>query len=166
MKNTFKQIATLFTLLFSTFIFSQNDNSLLWKVTGNNLQKPSYIFGTIHMICENDYFLLPEVEEALNKSDALITEINFGNMEEMMIMQKSVQTDIPLKERTTPEQYEKLSLLLKQKLNMDIEGLDKVSEAGIASLITMKAFACESIKMYEIELLQKAMANKKTLAGL
>jgi hypothetical protein len=30
------------------------ENSLLWKVSGNGLSRPSYIFGTIHQICEDD----------------------------------------------------------------------------------------------------------------
>jgi uncharacterized protein YbaP (TraB family) len=30
------------------------EKSLLWEVSGNGLTKPSYIYGTIHMICKDD----------------------------------------------------------------------------------------------------------------
>lgn len=166
MKNLFKSLLTIVTVLISSFGFSQNENALLWKVSGNGLEKPSYVFGTIHMICQDDYFLNENVSQALKNSEALFTEINFGNMEEMLLMQKSVQTDIPLKERISEKKYKKLESLLKEKLNTEIISLEKLSEAGIASMIMMKSFSCDNIKMYEIELLQKAMSEKKQLGGL
>jgi len=166
MKNLFRSLFTLLLLVTSTIGFAQNENSLLWKISGNGLTKPSYVFGTIHMICEPDYFFTDNFENALQNSEALATEINFGNMDEMMLMQKAMQSDKSLNERISPKQYEKLTSLLKEKLAMDITMFDKVSESGIASLITMKAFPCENIKMYEIELIQKAMTSQKSLDGL
>lgn len=166
MKKLFYSVLSCITFLSTAIATAQNDNSLLWKISGNGLEQPSYVFGTIHMICEDDYFLNPEVEKALNDSKALITEINFGDMSEMMQMQKLVQSDISLKERLKANQYKKLEQLLKDKLNIEIANLDKVSESGIASLVTMQSFGCPNIKMYEVELLQKAMANQKALNGL
>ena len=166
MKNLFTSFFTLVVFLVGTIAFAQNSNSLLWKVSGNGLEKPSYIFGTIHMICEDDYFMNESVEKALADSEVLITEINFGNMAEMMQMQSAMQTDKPLKERISSEQYNKLEKLLKAKLGLDISDFNSVSEAGIASLVTVKSFPCEQQKMYEIELFQKAMLSQKKLNGL
>lgn len=33
------------------------EKALLWKITGPNIDKPSYLFGTIHLIDSKDYFL-------------------------------------------------------------------------------------------------------------
>lgn len=166
MKNLFRSLFTFILFLVSAIGFAQNENSLLWKISGNGLTKPSYVFGTIHMICEPDYFFTDNFENALKNSEALVTEINFGNMEEMMLMQNAMQSDKSLKERISPKQYEKIAALLKEKLAMDIAMFDNVSESGIASLVTMKSFPCENMKMYEIELIQKAMASQKSLNGL
>src|SRR5436853_3718333 len=35
----------------------KNEKTLLWQVSGNGLEKPSYLFGTIHMICSEDAVL-------------------------------------------------------------------------------------------------------------
>jgi uncharacterized protein YbaP (TraB family) len=44
--------AGLIVSLLSITAFSQNNNNtLLWKISGNGLEKPSYLFGTIHMLC-------------------------------------------------------------------------------------------------------------------
>lgn len=166
MKKFITTLFTLTTVLTSAFSFAQNEDSLLWEISGNGLEKPSYVFGTIHMICEEDYFMNDKIENALYDSDVLITEINFTNMEEMMLMQQAMQSEKPLNERISKDQFDRLQSLLKEKLDMDISMFENVSESGIASLITLKAFPCENIKVYEMELLQKAMLGQKQFNGL
>jgi uncharacterized protein YbaP (TraB family) len=52
------------------------NNSLLWQVSGNGLTKPSYLYGTIHMIDRDNYFLGKNVQRKLIKSDLLIMELD------------------------------------------------------------------------------------------
>lgn len=44
-------------------VSAQKENSLLWEVSGNGLSKPSYLFGTIHMICKEDFFMPDVVQQ-------------------------------------------------------------------------------------------------------
>lgn len=55
--------------------------SLLWEISGNGLTRPSYLFGTIHMICEDDYLWTPYMQRALEKTDELILEIDMNEVE-------------------------------------------------------------------------------------
>ena len=32
------------------------DSGLLYKITGKNLKKPSYLLGTFHLLCDKDLF--------------------------------------------------------------------------------------------------------------
>jgi len=32
-----------------TFLFAQNNNTVLWRISGKNLSKPSYLYGTVHL---------------------------------------------------------------------------------------------------------------------
>ncbi|WP_379089900.1 hypothetical protein [Pedobacter sp. UC225_65] len=51
--NTIKASLLIAFFFLSSNTFAQNknkDNALLWKIEGNGLQKPSYLFGTVHMI--------------------------------------------------------------------------------------------------------------------
>ena len=57
------------------------NNSLLWQISGNGLTKPSYIYGTIHIISNDDYFLGKNIEKKLKKSDALVMEIDLDKMD-------------------------------------------------------------------------------------
>jgi hypothetical protein len=64
----------------SSFLYQSNEvvpvqKSLLWKIEGNGLKKPSYIFGTMHLI-EKEFFYFPKaLEKLITKSDAVVLEI-------------------------------------------------------------------------------------------
>lgn len=62
MKNLIKSVIAVIAIVFSSSVQAQTkspklENSLLWEVSGNGLTKPSYLYGTVHMICSPDYFL-------------------------------------------------------------------------------------------------------------
>jgi len=59
----------------------KSPNSLLWQISGNGLSKPSYLFGTIHMIAQNDYFLGKNVQNKIQKSDLLVMEVDLNNID-------------------------------------------------------------------------------------
>ena len=40
--------------------FSQQ--ALLYRVSGNGLPQPGYLFGTIHLVCPADFTLSPQVK--------------------------------------------------------------------------------------------------------
>ena len=59
-------------------------NSLLWKVEGNGLEKPSWIFGTIHMLCKDDAVLSDNMRQVIRDCDVEYMEMDLDNIFEMM----------------------------------------------------------------------------------
>ena len=43
------------------------EQHLLWKISGNGLKNPSYLFGTIHMLCADDAVLSDSLKKAISK---------------------------------------------------------------------------------------------------
>ena len=39
------------------------ENSILWEISGNGLKQSSYLYGTYHLLCPNDFKIK---EKALN----------------------------------------------------------------------------------------------------
>jgi uncharacterized protein YbaP (TraB family) len=115
-------ILSLFITL-SSFLWKSNQiatvpPSLLWKIEGNGLKQPSYLFGTMHMI-EKQYFYFPEsLEKLVKKSDLLVMEIaGIPNQAEAMKY-------LVLKEGTfydffTPQQMDTIFAWTKAKMMMD-----------------------------------------------
>jgi uncharacterized protein YbaP (TraB family) len=57
------------------FPFPMEEQALLWKIEKKGMDKPSYLFGTIHLI-EKEYFFFPDkLQKLVEKSDLLIMEL-------------------------------------------------------------------------------------------
>jgi len=66
------------------------ENSVLWKIEHADLNEPSYILGTLHLMCKKDFEIPKKVTQALQIVDALVLEVNLSNPEEVKIMQESM----------------------------------------------------------------------------
>jgi uncharacterized protein len=56
------------------------EKSLVWKISGNGLKKPSYLYGTIHMIPKSEFALPRSVDAALDKTKQVAYEIDMKEM--------------------------------------------------------------------------------------
>lgn len=166
MKKLVKSIAVCALTLVSFTTFAQDNKSLLWEISGKGLEKPSYVFGTIHMICQEDYIMTETIQNTLKNVDAFYAEIDFSNPENMAVLQQSMMSETPLSQRLNNEQYQKLQQLLKEVVDLDITQFEHLTDAAIVSMVTFKSFPCTDFKMYEMELLQTAAAAEKKMGGL
>lgn len=76
----------LFTFLLSLLFFSASNAqkkplvkkypSLFWEITGNGLQKPSYLFGTMHVSSKMVFHLSDSFYYAMRNTDAVALELN------------------------------------------------------------------------------------------
>jgi uncharacterized protein YbaP (TraB family) len=73
-----RSLFTLFLFLFFSFftLGQQKYPSLLWKIEGNGLSKPSYLYGTMHVSSKIAFNLSDEFFEALTSADAIALETN------------------------------------------------------------------------------------------
>lgn len=59
------------------------ERALLWKIQGNGLRKPSYLFGTIHLIPKEDLVFSEHVVSVLGAVDYIVFEIDMKEMTNM-----------------------------------------------------------------------------------
>ena len=70
-----KKIFLILTILFTVVAFSQQKyQSLLWEITGNGLEKPSYLYGTMHVSKKVAFRLDDVFYKALNESECIALE--------------------------------------------------------------------------------------------
>ena len=66
----------------------QTNNSLFWQISGNGLEQPSYLYGTIHAIPQDDYFLGKKVSEKIKKAGTIVL-LNNSDLRNIINSQKS-----------------------------------------------------------------------------
>jgi uncharacterized protein YbaP (TraB family) len=69
----------------------QSEKSLLWQISGNGLEKPSYLFGTIHMLCKEDAVLSDSLMAAIENTERVYLEVDMDNIFEMLSVMKNMK---------------------------------------------------------------------------
>lgn len=168
MKNIIKPVASIVAFL---FCFSANaqtkplENSLLWEVSGKGLAKPSYLYGTMHMMCENDFVISEQTKKAFGQTQKLVLELDMDDPAELADMQKLALSEVPLSKSLTPTEYQKLDGFLKQRIGVGAAPLENYTLVSILSLVMIKAMDCAP-KVYELEFSQMAAKENKEVLGL
>lgn len=171
MKNLFTSAIAAIVLFFNGTAqaqvkSSELENSLLWEVSGNGLSKSSYLYGTIHAICSKDYFLSEKTKKAFEASTELVLEIDLADPKEMADMQQMAMGKEPLSKKLSPEQLAKLDVILQKATGMRVKQVDALSLATVMSLISVKSFGCDDIKLYEMEFIEQAKKRNIEIGGL
>lgn len=110
----------VFTLLITTFGWTacsqqesepvaDNGQSLLWRIEGNGLEQPSYLYGTIHLISQKDFVFTKRMKSIIAKSKQVAFEMDL-NMEDMMkaALQAVYKGDTTLAMFYSPAEYDTL----------------------------------------------------------
>ena len=78
----------IFSILIVIFGISAHAQ-LLWKITGTNLKKPSYLFVTHNLIPIQFLDSIPEVFRAYSHCDIVVSEVALNNIEDMTKIQQA-----------------------------------------------------------------------------
>ncbi|HXS36283.1 MAG TPA: TraB/GumN family protein [Flavipsychrobacter sp.] len=144
-------------------------NSLLWRISSKDMNKPSYLFGTIHLICPTDYIWTKKMEECFKKCDEVCFEMDLADPRVMMqIATWMIDKDKKLKDYFTEDQYRIIQHYFKDSLGIDITmfQFQQVKPVMLESLLALKTVSCPNPVAYEDKLKSKAIKNKKKVAGL
>ncbi|UYQ91090.1 TraB/GumN family protein [Chitinophaga horti] len=147
---------------------SHAQNSLLWKISGKGMTKPSYVFGTMHMICPDDYFMSESVKKAFKSADTVYMEMDMDDP--MMMIKVGQLSQLPegktLDKIFTEKEYKELAAYMKANLKLDLALFNQFKPLVLTSLLTTKSFKCETPASYEMNFVEMASEQRKTILGL
>jgi uncharacterized protein YbaP (TraB family) len=152
--------------LFAFGATAQNlENSLLWKISGNGLKAPSYLFGTIHVTC--DATLDKSVLTALDATQQLYMEINMDdpNLQTQLMAGMMMPEGKTMSKLVTEAQYKKLNLFLLKNMGMSAMQIDTFKPAFVSMMLTFKLLDCPP-KSIENELLLVSQKQNEEVFGL
>jgi len=163
-----KYFILLLLFFFGTFGGFAQGNSMLWKISGNGLKHDSYLFGTVHMLCPDDFEIKQKCLDALNASQKVVFEIDLSKSENLQTIQAFAAPDLDFIKKFTESEVKSMdSILVAQQLSMKL--LDYVSPVTMISLFSLKGFNCPDptkLKSYETELATIAKEKAKPIGEL
>ena len=161
-----RYVILFFTLFISLFSNAQElEKSLLWKISGNGLNKPSYLFGTIHLTCDTS--LDANTLNALEATEQLYLELDMDDKSIQMQMMKLMMMKDGAKLSTllSPEDFKILDEFMKKNLNMSAKLFDSFKPFMISSMLFPKMLDCKS-QSVESELMKITKEQNEEIFGL
>ena len=146
-----------------------DQNTLLWKISGKGLKAPSYLFGTIHMLCKDDATLSDSLKRVIRQSDEVYFEVDLDNMIEMLsvISKMKMRGDTTLQDLLSEADYEKVKTYFESKGSvLPFAMLETYKPILAASMLQGKPTACETTAMMEQVIMQEASSHSKKIRGL
>jgi uncharacterized protein YbaP (TraB family) len=136
-----KHLTTIIALLFSLPSFGQNANSnqagedprtILWKITGNDIKKPSYLLGTMHLM-EMDWLLsFPEIKAVVDSTEYILNEA--FSTELKMPMTTKRPGDLTALSLLTPAQYQTVDSFFIARVGEGIRANPDAEEMSVAEM--------------------------------
>ncbi len=150
---------------------AQTDNkgkSLLWSINSKNLRTPSYLFGTIHLICPEDYVWTNAMAQSLQKSEEICLELDMDD--EGMTMEIALgmldKSGKKLSEYFTAEEYARLKQIIADSTGMDIAQFEPMKPVVLQSILTSLLANCKNPVSYEANISDLAKKEQKEVSGL
>jgi uncharacterized protein YbaP (TraB family) len=145
-----------------------NGETLLWEVSGNGLSKPSFLFGTFHLLCKQDIHFSEQLKKAFNYSDTVYMELDMDDPSTMLsaMMYMNMKGDTTLADLYTDKEYERLKNYFSDTLKMPLALLQKAKPYFLVALLYPRMMNCSSPAGVEEELVKLAKENKKEIKGL
>lgn len=160
-----------FSLIFAfQFGLSQEikEKTLLWEISGNGLSQPSYLFGTIHIACEGEVEMRPEIQTAFDKTEQLILEMKMDDPSLMVkMMQASLATDgKTVSDKLGTELASKVDSLMTTRMGMNLAMFENLNLSTISIQLGLLAINCPVDLGYDMMLLNEAKTDGKEIKGL
>lgn len=151
------------------------EHALLWKISSKDLDQPSYLYGTIHMIGKDDFFLTEATESALKSTERLALEINMdemmNNMGAMfgMVSKMFMNDNQTLRDLLSEEDYAIVKAHF-EEIGMPLMFLERVKPMFLSAMGAGESGnpmdANSGMVSYEMEFMKMAKADDMEMAGL
>ena len=148
-------------------VLKAQDNAILWKISGNGLSEESYLYGTLHLLCEDYLNLSPELSGSIQSADKIVMELDMDDPALASEMQKYAGNpdQINLRSMLKKGDAKALDEFLIKHYSTGLDQLGYLRPITLMSMVLVKLLECP-IKSYEVSFVELAQAQEKEIVGL
>lgn len=142
------------------------EKTLLWQVNGKGIATPSYLFGTIHLMCPEELKMPAIVKEKFETTKELFLEIDMDDPKMMPEMMKAMK----MKNDSTltgllGDDYEKVNNLFKNTTGISLSMMNTTKPFMLMSMVYPSMLGCIPVS-WEGEFQKMAKENNLEVKGL
>ena len=132
-------LLAIFVLPFQSFA---GENGLLWRISGNGLTQPSYLFGTHHLVPVSFLETVSGLSEAFESTQQVVGELDMSNPMAMMELQMLAFQHSMMPPGSTygqllsPEDFALLENTLSELTGASLRQLGALKPATLATIIS------------------------------
>ncbi len=134
-----KKAGLVFSLLLFVFIVQAQ---LLWRISGNGLKAPSYLFGTHHLIPIQFLDSVPGLYKAFNDCDMVVGEMVMNSLDATAKIQRAaiMPDHIKMKDLLNDSDYVLVDNALKSAFKFGLKELSIMNPTMILTMYEMEIF--------------------------
>jgi uncharacterized protein YbaP (TraB family) len=148
-----------------------NPHTLLWRISGKGISRPSYLFGTMHILCSDQANLSDSLKAAIAGVDEVYFEIDLGNMADMLgaVQYMRMKNDIKLSDLLKPAEYARVKAYFTTHESMlPFSMLERFKPMLISGIIEEQGLGCSTTDGMEMQIMTELRSHdtKKPIKGL
>lgn len=157
----------LFGILCGCLLSLSTQGQLLWRVSGPSMSQPSYLFGTFHLTCKDQFWVDDSVRVALKQVKGLVLELNMRDPALMsdFIQSSRLPAGTTLLQDWPNTKKDSFSVALKQQYKLDAKNYETLQPMVLMSALYPKILNCPTAS-YELFLMEEAQKLQLSLTGL
>lgn len=145
-----------------------NDNTLLWEISGKGLKQPSFVFGTMHMLCPEDAKLSLSMHLVLDRVKQLYFEVDMDDMVQVFgsLTALAMKDGTKLSDLLSAEDYEKVKNYFDGKLPLPFAMMESYKPMLLSAMIEEQSLPCKATNGMEMVILEESNKRKLEVKGL
>lgn len=156
-------------LILNLSVSAQQPKTLLWQVSGNGLSKPSFVFGTMHLLCSAEEMMSDSLLSALSKSEQVFFEIDMDNPGEMLGVFKFIRMkdNKKISDLLSPDEYQRVkNYFSNKKTVLPLSMMERFKPYFVAAMLSEAKMSCGTKTGMEELILKQAKKEGKPISGL
>ncbi len=135
-KKNLSRLLVLVLLLLTGTLSAQPQNSLLWKISGHGLKKPSYVYGTVHSGEAQAFTFKKLILPYLKECSMFAAELKLDEINPFTMLGKlQMPGDTTLKMLLTEKEYAKLDQVMRDSFGIELAMFATVKPIFLAGIL-------------------------------